>query len=140
MYLRTPLVSFEHSELTAFGSACNTHATLVNGDDDDNDGGIESGIKGKEGNQIGVNREGAEKIKKKNQGKHEGADSPSLPSVSLLIRGLDDERISDGKDEGTRGRRERSDVCDAIITSFVLLCQSRPLEEEEGMEGGGREK
>lgn len=28
------------------------------------------------------------------------------------------------------GRRERSDVCDAIITSFVLLCQSRPLEEE----------
>lgn len=119
----------------------NTHDTLMNGDDDDNDGGIESGIKGKEGNQMGVNREGAEKIKKKkNQGKHEGADSPSLPSVSLLIRGPDDERISDGKDEGTRGRREWSDVCDAIITSFVLLCQSRPLEEEGGMEGGGREK
>lgn len=34
--------------------------------------------------------------------------------------------------ERTRGRwgretREWSDVCDAIITSFVLLCQSRPL-------------
>lgn len=43
----------------------NTHDTLMNGDDDDNDGGIESGIKGREGNQMGVNREGAEKIRKK---------------------------------------------------------------------------
>lgn len=42
--------------------------------------------------------------KKKTQVKHEGADSPSLPSVSLLIRGPDDERISDGKDEGEVGK------------------------------------
>lgn len=111
----------------------------MHSDDDDHDGGIKSGIKGKEGNQVGINREGAEKMKKKKQGKHEGADSPSLPSASLLIRGPNDERISDGKDEGTVARGG-SDVCDAIITSFVLLCQSRPLEEKEGTEAEGNKK
>lgn len=59
--------------------------------------------------------------------------APPLPQHLSVGPQPDDVRISDGR----RRKREQSDVCDAIITSFVLLCQSRLL---EGGRGGVRKE
>lgn len=41
--------------------------------------------------------------------------------------------------DGGRRKTEQSDVRDAIITSFVLLCQSRLLEGGRARGKGGRD-
>lgn len=100
----------------------------------------------KEENQMGVNRRGEKKTRgecntlirsdgsqmyhhlKARKAKRAVVPPPSISASvrSLMMRGsvMEGMRGADGR----RRKREQSDVCDAIITNFVLLCQSRLLE------------